>query len=134
ISIKRKQKEIDEEIFIGKDETKSVSGTAITLKEVSKKSLVFSSDQEVEYLSAENLNFPLSIRKWKNADSFYPFGHSKPKRISKFLTDLKLTTEEKENQLLLLNKSEVVWVIKRRIDNRYAVKNDTKKIIKARCK
>ena len=134
ISIKKRQKEIDKEIFIGKDETKSVQGTTITLKEVSKKSLIFSSDPGVEYLSAENLSFPLSIRKWKNADSFYPFGHSKPKRVSKFLTDLKLTIEEKENQLLLLNKSEIVWVIKRRIDNRYAITSDTKKIIKARCK
>jgi len=134
ISIKKKQKETDKEIFIGKDETKSVFGTVITLKEVLKNKLTFSSDHKVEYLSAENLNFPLSIRKWKSADSFYPFGHSKPKRISKFLTDLKLTTDEKANQLLLLNKSEIVWVIKRRLDNRYAVTNDTKKIIKARCK
>ena len=134
ISIKKKQKGIDEEIFIGKDRTKSILGRTIFLKEVSKKELTFSSDPEVEYLSAENLSFPLSIRKWKNADSFYPFGHSKPKRISKFLTDLKLSSEEKENQLLLLNKSEVVWVIKRRIDNRYAITSDTKKIIKARCK
>lgn len=134
ISIKKKQEETDNEIFIGKDETKSVSGTIISLKEVSKNKLTFSSDHKVEYLSAENLSFPLSIRKWKDADSFYPFGHSKPKRISKFLTDLKLTTDEKASQLLLLNKSEIVWVIKRRIDNRYAVTNDTKKIIKARCK
>lgn len=134
ISIKKQQKEVDKEIFIGKNETKSVAGTKITIKEVSKKKLVFSSDMEVEYLSAENLSFPLSIRKWKSADSFYPFGHSKPKRISKFLTDLKLTTDEKANQLVLLNKSEIVWVIKRRIDNRYAVTNDTKRIIKARCK
>ncbi len=134
IRIKKQQKAVAKEIFIGKNETKSVAGIKIILKEVPKKSLVFSSDQKVEYLSAENLRFPLSIRKWKNADFFFPFGHSKPKRISKFLTDLKLTTDEKANQLLLLNKSEVVWVIKRRIDNRYAVTNDTKKIIKARCK
>ncbi|MDP3150859.1 MAG: tRNA lysidine(34) synthetase TilS [Ignavibacteria bacterium] len=134
ISIKKKQTEIDKEIFIEKDGTKSVAGTTIIIKEVSKKSLVFSSEPGVEYLSADNLSFPLSIRKWKNADSFYPFGHSKPKRVSKFLTDLKLTTEEKENQLLLLNKSEVVWVIKRRLDNRYAITKDTKKIIKVRCK
>ncbi len=134
ISIKKKKTENDKEVLIGKNGTKSVEGTTITLREVSKKGLVFTSDTGVEYLSAENLSFPLLIRKWKSADSFYPFGQSKPKRISKFLTDLKLTLEEKENQLLLLNDSEVVWVIKRRLDNRYAVTNDTIKIIKARCK
>jgi len=133
IGIGRKQDKIHDEIFIEKNQTKSLLGTSITIQKSLKKDLSFSSDTKVEYLSAEQLKFPLLIRKWENADFFYPFGQSKPKKISKYLTDLKLTPEEKENQLLLLNQSEIIWVIKRRLDNRYAITKSTKKIIKVRC-
>jgi len=132
ISIKKKQKEIFKEILIDKDQTKSLFGAKITVKEIFKEKVTFSSDPKVEYLSADNLKFPLHIRKWKSADTFYPFGLSKSKKISEFLTDLKLSVEDKTNQLLLLNDSEIVWVIKRRLDNRYAVFNKTKKFIKVR--
>ncbi|MFA6027039.1 MAG: tRNA lysidine(34) synthetase TilS C-terminal domain-containing protein, partial [Ignavibacteriaceae bacterium] len=98
------------------------------------------SDKNIEFLSGDSLHFPLCIRKWRRGDAFYPFGFSKPKKISEYLTDLKLSAEEKANQLLLVNdsgasgNSEIVWVINRRLDNRYVVTNNTKKIIKVRCK
>ena len=134
ISIKKKNAEIFDDVLLEKNQTKSVRGRRITVREVSRKSLVLNSDPSLEYLSADKLAFPLFIRNWKRGDDFYPLGHSKPKKISKFLTDLKLSSEEKANQLLLLNQSEIIWVVKRRLDNRYAINKDTKKIIKVRCK
>ncbi|MFA4924516.1 MAG: tRNA lysidine(34) synthetase TilS [Ignavibacteriaceae bacterium] len=133
ISIKKEQKEKFKEILIEKNQTRSLFGTKITVKEISTAKLTFSSDPKVEYLSADNLKFPLHIRKWKSGDAFYPLGFSTPKKVSEFLTGLKLSAEEKANQLLLLNDSKIIWVIKRRLDNRYAVTNRTKKIIKVRC-
>ena len=106
----------------------------LSVHEVSKNNIRVTPQKDVEFLSADSLHFPLFIRKWRQGDTFFPFGLSKLKKISEFLTDLKLSSEEKANQLLLLNKSEIVWVIKRRLDNRYAVSTNTKKIMKVRCK
>ncbi len=138
--ISKNKNEIFTQVFIERNQVKTVDGMKISVEDISKNRVNLSRDKSLEFLSGDSLRFPLCIRKWRQGDTFYPFGLSKPKKISEFLTDLKLSAEEKANQLLLLNapdasgKSEIVWVIKRRLDNRYAVTNNTKKIIKVRCK
>jgi len=143
IIISKNRKVTSASVFIEKNQFKTVLGKKISVNEISKKKISLSSDKGEEFLSGDSLHFPLCIRKWRQGDTFYPFGLSKPKKISEFLTDLKLSAEEKANQLLLLNntelsdksdKFEVIWVIKRRLDNRFALKNNTKEIIKVRCK
>ncbi|MBK7667815.1 MAG: tRNA lysidine(34) synthetase TilS [Sphingobacteriaceae bacterium] len=74
--------------------------------------------------------FPLKIRKWKAGDKFMPLGMTGYKKISDFLINQKLNRFEKENIWLLLNKNEVVWVIGQRLDERYKIKPNTKKILK----
>lgn len=74
--------------------------------------------------------FPLKIRKWKAGDKFMPLGMTGYKKISDFLINQKLNRFEKENIWLLLNKNEVVWVIGQRLDDRYKINADTKKILK----
>ncbi len=74
--------------------------------------------------------FPLKIRKWKEGDKFMPLGMTGFKKISDFLINQKLNRFEKENVWLLLNKNEVVWVIGQRLDERYKIKSNSKKILK----
>ncbi len=80
------------------------------------------------YLDIDKLNFPLTLRKWENGDRFQPFGMKRKKKVSDFLIDEKVSLPEKNKQFVLLSNSEIVWVIGRRIDNRFAVKESTKKI------
>jgi len=134
IIISKIKKETFPQVFIEKNQVKTILGMKLSVHEVSKNNIRVTPQKDVEFLSADSLHFPLFIRKWRQGDTFFPFGLSKLKKISEFLTDLKLSSEEKANQLLLLNKSEIVWVIKRRLDNRYAVSTNTKKIMKVRCK
>ena len=140
IIISKNKKENLAPIFIEKNQVKTINGKKISMKEISKDKIRLGSDKNIEFLSGDSLRFPLCIRRWRQGETYYPFGLSKPKKVSEFLTDLKLSAEEKANQLLLLNdndssdKSEIVWVINRRLDNRYAVTKSTKKIIKVRCK
>lgn len=74
--------------------------------------------------------FPLKIRKWKAGDKFMPLGMNGFKKISDFLINQKLNRFEKENIWLLLNKNEVIWVIGQRLDERYKIKPNSKKILK----
>ena len=51
------------------------------------------------------------------------------KKLSDFFTDRKLSRREKETTPLLLAGSDVVWVIGSRIDDRFAVKPSTSRVL-----
>jgi len=88
------------------------------------------SQKKVAQIDFEKRGFPLKIRKWKAGDKFMPLGMNGFKKISDFLINQKLNRFEKENIWLLLSKNEVVWVIGQRLDDRYKINPDTKKILK----
>lgn len=58
-----------------------------------------------------------------------PLGMKQMKKISDFLIDLKVPVTEKEQVLLLLSGSDVMWVMGYRIDDRFRVSEETRKII-----
>ncbi len=74
------------------------------------------------------LQYPLLLRKWKNGDSFYPYGLNGEKKISTFYKDLKYSIIDKENQWLLCSGEDIIWVIGQRIDERYKITDKTKTI------
>jgi tRNA(Ile)-lysidine synthase len=51
------------------------------------------------------------------------------KKLSDFLVDQKISIVDKENQWLLLNNEDIVWVINQRIDERYKISPQTKQIL-----
>jgi tRNA(Ile)-lysidine synthase len=75
------------------------------------------------------VNFPVTVRHWKPGDRFIPLGMKQPKKISDFLIDLKVPVTEKEQVLLLISGSEVMWVMGYRIDDRYRVSPRTERIL-----
>ena len=88
------------------------------------------SNKNIAQLDFTKPVFPLKIRKWKAGDKFMPLGMTGFKKISDFLINQKLNRFEKENVWLLLNKNEVMWVIGQRLDERYKIKPQSKKILK----
>ncbi|MDM8004068.1 MAG: tRNA lysidine(34) synthetase TilS [Bacteroidota bacterium] len=75
------------------------------------------------------VGFPVTVRHWKPGDRFMPLGMKQMKKISDFLIDLKVPVTKKEQVLLLLSGSEVMWVMGYRIDDRYRVTPGTEKIL-----
>ncbi|MGV6829461.1 MAG: tRNA lysidine(34) synthetase TilS [Flavobacteriales bacterium] len=82
------------------------------------------------FVDIEKLNFPLQIRKWQQGDVFYPLGMKGKKKISKFFKDEKLSLVEKEKVWLLTSNNKIVWVVGKRLDERFKVTPQTKKILK----
>ncbi len=77
------------------------------------------------------LNFPLVIRKYKEGEYFYPFGmQGKKKKISKFFKDEKLSVIDKENTWILYTDDQVVWVVGKRLDERFKITSNTTTILK----
>jgi len=79
-------------------------------------------------LDKQLLDFPLTVRRWKQGDSFYPLGMRGRKKISDFLTDRKVSRPDKEKTYVLLSGDEIVCVLGHRIDERYKVTTQTKEI------
>jgi tRNA(Ile)-lysidine synthase len=81
-------------------------------------------------LDYEKLHFPLVLRKWQSGDEFCPLGMKGKKKLSDFFIDQKMSVNEKSNQWLLCSGSDVVWVVGRRIDDRYKISENTQTVYK----
>lgn len=87
-------------------------------------------DSNCIFVEESMLKFPLTIRKWQKGDYFYPAGMNGKKKLSKYFKDEKYSLLDKENQWLLCAEDQIVWVIGKRADNRFIVKETTKNSIK----
>lgn len=86
---------------------------------------------QVAQLDCDKLTFPLQLRKWQAGDRFHPLGMKGSKLLSDFFVDQKMTTHQKEEcQMLTTAQDEIVWVVGRRIDDRFKVTDKTKTILK----
>ena len=86
---------------------------------------------EVAQLDYDKLTFPLQLRKWQAGDRFHPLGMRGSKLLSDFFVDQKMTTRQKEEcHVLTTADGQIVWVVGRRIDDRFKVTDKTKTILK----
>lgn len=84
-------------------------------------------------LDMEKLKFPLTLRKWQKGDWFMPLGMKGKKKLSDFFIDLKMSLADKEKTWLLLSGDDIVWVIGKRIDNRFRITAKTKNAYLVTC-
>jgi tRNA(Ile)-lysidine synthase len=81
------------------------------------------------WLDADTISFPLLVRPVKAGDYFYPLGMRKKKKVARFLTDLKRSRQEKEQQWVVESEKKILWVIGMRIDDRFKMTSKTKKVL-----
>ena len=79
-------------------------------------------------LDYDKLVFPLQLRKWKEGDWFCPLGMNKKKKVSDFLVDNKVSVNLKDKVYVLCSAGAIVWIVGRRIDERYKINDNTKKV------
>ncbi len=87
-------------------------------------------DLKTIYVDKEKLKYPLTVRKWKEGDYFYPLGMKGKKKLSKYFKDEKLSLLAKEKVWLLCSGKEIIWIINYRADNRFKIIPQTKQLLK----
>ena len=90
----------------------------------------FGVPEQIAQVDADRLQFPLTLRRWKEGDWFIPFGMTGRKKVSDFLIDAKVPLPEKQRQFVLLSGDEIVWLVGRRIDDRYRLTSETENVLR----
>ena len=81
------------------------------------------------FVNADQLIFPLVVRKWQNGDKFIPLGMHMLKKVSDFFIDEKVPVHIKHSTPILINgNGDIIWIAGMRQDNRYKLTTATKKV------
>ena len=126
-----KDDQVSKEYFVEQQATKITEPLALRIETLRDLNFIsIPKEQTIVMLDYDLLTFPLVLRKWKNGDSFVPFGLKNFKKLSNFYTDLKYSLLDKENQWLLCSGDNIVWVVGKRLDDRFKITTQTKTIYK----
>ena len=90
----------------------------------------FGVPEQIAQVDADKLQYPLTLRRWQEGDWFVPFGMTGRKKVSDFLTDAKVSAAEKQRQFVLLSGDDIVWLVGRRIDDRYRLTEETENVLR----
>lgn len=80
-------------------------------------------------LDRQKIKYPLLWRRWKEGDSFVPFGMNHSRKLSDFLIDIKIPLPEKENITVIESAGTIVWVVGYRIHEHFKVTPETQEIL-----
>ncbi|MBW1857482.1 MAG: tRNA lysidine(34) synthetase TilS, partial [Deltaproteobacteria bacterium] len=117
---------------IGRFQIQEINKT-ISFTEISKNdfSLSTASPQEA-FLDLDKLKWPLRARNFRTGDKFIPLGVNGFKKVKDVFINNKIPSEERKKIPILVSRDDIVWVYGIRIDERYKIKQETKRIL--RCK
>lgn len=120
------------ETIVEKGTMRSYAGGSVLYYEYCNIDFIDNLDQgeNVALLDADKLSFPLTVRRWHDGDWFVPFGMSGRKKLSDYLIDKKVSMAEKSRQFVLMSGDDIVWVIGRRLDDRYAITRKTENVLR----
>ena len=131
IIVKKKvfaDKTIEQKVRIG--ETVKIGKKKFSIVEVSKDEIKFGENKNVEFIAADKIKDVFVIRNWKSGDKFQPIGMHGTKKVSDYLTDVKSYSLGRKDQLVLVSKGKIIWLIGKRLDDRFKITQQSKRILK----
>ena len=125
-------KKKNESYLIDLNEKKIKSPVKLNFKYVSKydKEILNHNFASIDLMKIKE---PLILRKPLSKDYFYPIGMQGKKTVSKYFKDEKYSIYDKENQWLLVSDNDIVWVVGKRLDSRFAATKNSIKVLEIKC-
>ena len=132
ILVARIEEEDDCEVIVERDEMRSYCGNSVLYYEHTDIDNVneYRLPSDVALLDESKLQYPLRLRRWREGDTFIPFGMAGRKKVGDYLTDQKVPIVERKRQFVLVSGEDIVWVVGRRTDERFRVGTNTENILK----
>lgn len=130
ISIQTVGRLSNEKIEIKVGEEIKFGSEKIGIEQVERENVKFRKDGKVEFISPPTSNEKFILRMWKSGDKFKPLGMNNFKKVSDFLTDVKIPASQKKNQLVLTIRNQIAWIVGLRIDERFKLNSNKRKIFK----
>ncbi len=107
-------------------------GCSISLEEEPNDNLYdWNTSSKTAFLDAERLVYPLKIRNFKAGDRFVPLGMKGHRKLKDLFIDLKIPSSARSRIPILTSGNEIVWVCGLRVDERYRVREDSSRVLKA---
>jgi len=125
---RRQQFEQPVKVFPGKWYQSPDGIIKLRLSPVKPEEVRFSEEKTEEFISGDQLFFPLTWRPWQAGDRFVPLGSRYQVLVSDYLTDRKIGKPDRDEITVLLNKEEIVAIIGVQISEKYRVLKKSKKI------
>jgi tRNA(Ile)-lysidine synthase len=98
-------------------------------KELAIKDSSLIKDKNYCFTDGDKLIFPLTIRKWQLGDKFVPLGMKGQKKLSDFFINQKIPISEKSEVSVLVNgDGKIIWIAGLRMDDRFKITAETKKL------
>jgi len=90
----------------------------------------FTRNSNIEYVDADKIPTTLTLRSWRDGDRFQPLGMVGEKKVSDFLTDIKVSVDKKKEVLVVADGDTVIWVCGLRLDDRFKVTSATERAVR----
>lgn len=91
-------------------------------------------DADTALMDYDKVTFPITIRRWRDGDSFIPFGMRGRKKVGDYLSDIKKNVFERKRQWVaecpVNGELEIVWLVGERTSDLTRIDDKTKTIIK----
>ncbi|MBR1961364.1 MAG: tRNA lysidine(34) synthetase TilS [Alistipes sp.] len=132
IMVARIEEEDDCEVVVEMDDMRSYCGNSVLYYEHTDIDNVneYQLPNDVALIDESKLQYPLRLRRWREGDSFIPFGMAGRKKVGDFLTDCKVPIVERKRQFVLVSGEDIVWIVGRRTDDRFRVGANTENVLR----
>ena len=87
-------------------------------------------EKKIDFLDYDALQWPLTVRTWRPGDRFQPLGMSGSKKLKDFFIDNKISPRRRRSIPVLLSRDTIAWVGGLRIDDRFRLKETTRRVLK----
>ncbi len=84
---------------------------------------------DIACIDRDKISFPLILRQWIKGDGFIPLGMTNSKKLSDFFIDEKMSLADKQDTWILADGEKIIWVVGRRLDDRYKITPSTKNLL-----